>query len=348
MKKLTRHARERQLRLSRKVMRRIRKKRYEASKTIKIWKDFVTLKAPDTFSIGPEEIRRKLLRFLARLRDTMAFKKRSVRIDFTATQKMIADGTLLFFAELCRLKRLTGGRVKMRCIPPRSSKVAQVLKQVNIFGLLGYRRKIEPTFADVIHWRSANGHEVKGEKYDSVLGHYDGLIADALSQKLYLGLTEAMTNCHHHAYIDMRPDGLSIAHEPKEWWMFSQEKDGWLTVVFCDLGIGIPGTLPIKKPTLWQSIQTKFGSQLDSHAIQEAIDESRTRTGKHHRGKGLKQLVDVVSKVDGGQVNIFSNRGRFTLKSGTESICQFKDSIFGTLIHWTVPIEGLSDDTIPN
>ena len=126
--------------------------------------------------------------------------------------------------------------------------------------------------------------------------------------------------------------------------MFSQEKDGWLTVVFCDLGIGIPGTLPIKKPSLWKRFQN-FGSQLDAHAIQEAIGESRTRTGLHHRGKGMKQLVDVVARMGSGQVTIFSNKGSFTLKSNTESIFQYKDNIFGTLINWRVPIRGLSDDT---
>jgi len=146
----------------------------------------------------------------------------------------------------------------------------------------------------------------------------------------------------HEAYIETRPDGLNIADEQRDWWMFSQERDGWLSVVFCDLGIGIPGTLPIKKPTLWQRIEL-FGSKLDAHAIQEAIGESRTRTGLHHRGKGLKQLVDVVAHVDQGQIGIFSNKGRFTLKSQKESISQFTDSIYGTLIYWKVPLKGVID-----
>jgi hypothetical protein len=208
--------------------------------------------------------------------------------------------------------------------------------------LVGYRRKVETTHDDVIHWRSATGHEVIGEKFDEVLGYYDGQITEVLSKNLYLGFTEAMTNCHHHAYIGTRPDGLNIAAEQKDWWMFSQERDGWLSVVFCDLGIGIPGTLPIKKPTLWQRIEL-FGSKLDAHAIQEAIGESRTRTGLHHRGKGLKQLVDVVAHVDQGQIGIFSNKGRFTLKSQKESISQFTDSIYGTLIYWKVPLKGVID-----
>ena len=343
MKKLTPYARARHIRLARKHLCRIRKKNILRSKRIKFREIFAVLKAPDIFTISSKDNRRSLLRFLGKLRETVVLRKHAVRIDFSGTQKMFADGTLLFYAELSRIKRLKGS-IEIRCFPPRNDKVAQVLKQVGIFDLVGYRRKIETTHDDVIHWRSANGHEVIGEKFDEVLGHYDGQIAEALSQKLYLGFTEAMTNCHHHAYIGVRPDGLNVMQEPKEWWMFSQERDGLLTVVFCDLGIGIPGTLPIQKPTLWQRVQS-FGSKLDAHAIQEAIGESRTRTGLHHRGKGLKQLVDVIAKVDGGQVNIFSNRGRFTLKSDSESISQFKDDIYGTLIIWQVPIGRLSDDS---
>lgn len=309
-------------------------------------RNYIQIKAPDVFTVGQEEARRKFLRFNTRLRNVSIIDGRSVCIDFSGTRKMLADGTLLFFAELSRLRRLSSRpHVRIRCIPPRDAKVAQVLKQVGIFDLLGYRKKIEPSFPDVIHWRSASGREVNGEEYDSVLGNYEGRIADALGKKFFGGVTEAMTNCHHHAYIDVRPDGLNAGSEPKEWWMFSQEKDGSLTVVFCDLGIGIPGSLPAKKPGLWRRVKKTFGSNLDAHAIQEAITDSKTRTGKHHRGKGLKQLIDVVSSASGGRVDIFSNKGCFTLKSGRETIFQFKDSILGTLIHWTVPIEDLSDDT---
>lgn len=350
MKKLSPKARERQIRLAEKQMSRIRQKNILRRRLVhnrrsnRSKEQFEILRAPDIFTIVDKHKRRKLLRFLNKFREAVVLRKRAVRIDFTNTHKMYADGTLLFYAELSRVNRLKGG-VEVRCLPPHNEKVAQVLKQVGIFDLVGYRGKVETTHDDVIHWRSANGHEVLGEKFDEVLGHYDGQITEVLSQKLYLGFTEAMTNCHHHAYIGVRPDGLNLANEPKDWWMFSQERDGWLMVVFCDLGIGIPGTLPIKKPTLWQRIQT-FGSKLDAHAIQEAIGESRTRTGLHHRGKGLKQLVDVTAHVDGGQVNIFSNRGRYTLKYGLESISQYKDDILGTLIIWQVPIiKGVTDES---
>jgi len=328
-------------------MRRIEKKRRRGRYFARAWNKYVRISAPKTFTLGRENPRQKLLKFITKLRTVHALERKWVCIDFSETKKMIADGTLIFYAEISRLRRLTANlRLPLRCIAPRDPKVAQVMKQVGIFDLLNYRNKINPTFSDVIHWRSARGREVDGAEYDSILGSYDGRIAEVLGKKFFSGLTEAMTNCQHHAYIQMRPDGLEEMNEPKEWWMFSQEKDGWLSVVFCDLGIGIPGSLPLKNPSLWQRIIATFGTDLDGHAIQEAIEYSKTRTGRHHRGKGLKQLIDVVSSASGGRVDIFSNKGRFSLKSGREKTNHFKDNIFGTLIHWTVPIGDITDDTV--
>ncbi|MDO8465413.1 MAG: hypothetical protein Q7S46_09220, partial [Gallionella sp.] len=150
MKKLTPYARERQIRLARKQMCRIRKKNIlsrknsKYRKSIKSREQFEVLRAPDIFTIVEKNNRRKLLRFLGRLRETVVIRKHAVRIDFTNTQKMFADGTLLFYAELSRINRLKGS-AEVRCLPPRNEKVAQVLKQVGIFDLVGYRRKIETT-----------------------------------------------------------------------------------------------------------------------------------------------------------------------------------------------------------
>ena len=351
MKRLTRKARRRKIRICKKRARRAKKKRRKLRKASLELQDYFQLKAPEIFTLSETNSREKLLHFIGRFRKACAVKKRWIFIDFSMTRRMLADGTLLFFAELSRLRQVTKSfRLRFRCNRPRNTKVAQVLQQVGIFKLLGYRKSIQTTFPDVIHWRSASGSEVNGEKYEPVLGHYDGLIADALRKKLFGGVTEAMTNCRHHAYLDIRPDGLNInlEKEPKEWWMFTQEKDERLTVVFCDLGIGIPGSLPRKQPKLWNLVKQSFVRDLDAHAIQEAIKHSKTSTGLHYRGKGLKQLIDVVSSSEDGRVRIYSNKGCFTLKSGKEEIAQFEDNILGTLIYWSIPIGDLKDDTIKN
>lgn len=299
-----------------------------------------TLAAPMMFDIDDSRARAKLTAFLGRLRRTIGTGDGAdVTIDFTDTRKMWASGTLLFKAELCRLRRIKNQKLRVRCIPPRNQKIAQVLKQTGIFKLFQHKSTVVPTYPDVVHWRYANGNEVDGAKYDEVLGKYDGTIPDTVASGLYLGLTEAMTNCHHHAYIAPRKDELNQSDEPKDWWMFSQEKEGRLSVVFCDLGVGIPETLPTKQPGLWQRLKTAIGVPTDADAIDEAIKESKTRTEKHYRGKGLKQLVDVIEKTPGAVLTLHSNHGRYTYRHGNSNKENYSDSILGTLIAWSVPVK---------
>lgn len=166
------------------------------------------------------------------------------------------------------------------------------------------------------------------------------MIPETLASGLYLGITEAMTNCHHHAYIEKRNDGLNLDDIQKNWWMFSQEKDGFLHVVFGDLGIGIPVSLPIKKPGWWGSIQKNFGmTPSDGTVIAEAIAQSRSRTGKSYRGKGLKQLVEAIESIDNARLVIYSNKGVYTYMKGHPATFNFRDSIYGTVVYWSVPVE---------
>lgn len=294
--------------------------------------------APNTFNISDQAARRSLVSFIRELRTLVVAKRQPVLIVFSSTTKMFSDGTLLFVAELRRMIRLSERRVPIRCIPPRNAKVLQVLEQIGVLALLKCRKRVTPTDGDVVHWRVAWGTEVLGEKYDDILKSYDGKLTERISRGFYHGLTEAMTNSRQHAYIKPRLDGLKVAGEPTEWWMFSQEKDGVLTVSFCDLGIGIPATLPIKKPQLWQRLTALFGQVTDGQAILEAISDSKTRTGKSYRGKGLRQLLEVVQESDNGVLAVYSNRGHYRYKNGQSSQSDYKESISGTLIAWQIPI----------
>jgi len=252
---------------------------------------------------------------------------------------MISGGTLLLLAEISRIIRITRHSIPMRCLPPKNYKVAQVLEQVGINNLLRSKVKVRPIAHDVVSWRAANGHLAEGEKYNDILGHYDGVISENLKTGLYLGLTEAMTNTNQHAYEKERQDGLNYSDQSKDWWMFSQKKDGKLSVVFCDLGIGIPTSLPLKNPGLWKKLKKKLGNPADGECIREAVEATHSRTGQHHRGKGLKQLVSTIDKIKGGRLIIFSNHGCYVMRDGEENVYNMKNSILGTLISWSLPLE---------
>lgn len=82
---------------------------------------------------------------------------------------------------------------------------------------------------------------MKGDTIAPLIDRYEKNFTDKTGQNLYAGVIEAMTNSIHHAYESGRGDGIEMID--KRWWMFSQKRDGKLTVVFCDLGIGISHSL---------------------------------------------------------------------------------------------------------
>lgn len=258
-------------------------------------------------------------------------------LDFSQTEKLAADGTLLFFAELRRLIKHSKTELKISCIPPTNNKVSQVFQQIGLFSLLGAVGGATPQDADVVNWRFAHGHKVDGARYEDILANFDGDIANELQQSLFTGITEAMTNVVNHAYDMPRGDGTGIANS-REWWMFSQAKDGLLTVAFLDLGAGIPRTLPENRPTVWKRF-LQVGKRLDSRAIDYAVKDSISRTNESHRGKGLGQILRVVDSVKGGEMAILSNFGALTRKNRVSQRIDYRDSIQGTLIYWNIPLE---------
>jgi hypothetical protein len=306
--------------------------------------EYRVLHAPKLFTLYDKKYRKILLELIERMR-TCLTRKNPIKIDFSGTERMHSCGTLLFFSELDRCREIAGSTLSVQCIPPKNQKVAQVLKQVGIFDLLNFTQAIEPTFDDVVHWRVAKGHEVDGEQFDNILGEYEGRVADALLSGLYVGISEAMTNCHQHAYIKTRKDGLGYKGTQKNWWMFSQQKDSGLSVVFCDLGVGIPETLPEQRPEIWEKIVSLGKTRHDGHIIKEAVCSPLSRTRQPHRGKGLRQLLDAAQKSN-GQLRIYSNRGCYTSEKGNEHASRFRNSIMGTLIQWFVPMaqESFNDE----
>lgn len=86
----------------------------------------------------------------------------------------------------------------------------------------------------------------------------------------------------------------------------------------------------------------------DSRKIAAAMKAKRTSTKQPERGHGLQDLVHFAKAFTNGQLRIYSKRGKFQMawKGGnlngeskedlTESKEEFKNSIGGTLIEWSV------------
>lgn len=286
----------------------------------------------------------QVVRFLKRLRK--AFKTSSaVCVDFRKLNRVVAGGTLLFFSELHRLRMIYPGH-SLRCIPPKDNTVAQVFKHLKIFDVFGFRSNVSPNRSDVVSWRSATSDVIDGSLVGGTLAAYESLQGDK-SKLLYRGATEAMNNVVDHAYIADRKDGLPQPSK-KSWWLFCREDEENAVVAICDLGIGIPRSLPLVYPDeIVRALLDKISSgklTADSAMIEAAMQLSRTRTDVEGRGKGLPDARAIVDAVPGGKLYIFSNKGMLLYTGGTYTRKDYELSIKGTVVVWVVPIKGTKND----
>ncbi|OQS35905.1 hypothetical protein B0T45_17015 [Chromobacterium haemolyticum] len=313
------------------------------------------LQAPKYFNLSDAEVRRRVLDFLRSLRLAYAKQRVIVCLDFRRTEKLYSCATLLLVAELDRLRRLYPG-VELRTRLPKDLVARQVLQQVGLLRLVGHRYSMSSDDFDktVTNWRFATGYCTDASRIgEDVWDAIDGLVTPVLSRSIYKGITEAMTNSVHHAYVGPRGDGVPARGETeKRWWMFSQELDGHLSVVMCDLGVGIQRSLPREEGAqpgflslLEKYLSPFMRSQREAAMIKAAVEIGYTRTKLQNRGKGLRQIVDaIVAAGDTANMVIYSNCGAYWVESESskkvarEKLIQYDGSIMGTLIQWKLPV----------
>lgn len=305
------------------------------------------LVAPSSLNFAIAEMRVQTLEFLRRIRKHSSQKNLQLILDFSQVERIFPTGAAMLVAEVHRA--LARKCALLQAKRSRTPVIDEVLQQIGIYDKLGVACTNEPTSESVIHWRVASGVLAEGSAGGSILENYEGRLAEGLTKGLYDGVVEAMTNTVHHAYADDVPGGTDLRHFiGRRWWILSQEREGILTVVICDLGVGIPRSLPRSKTfesaTVREFWRNTGLDRSDGSAISVALQLGRTRTAHKQRGKGLADIVDAVNLSKDGGVIIFSNRGILTSNHGDEKVHTHSHSINGTMVHWNVTISDNSSD----
>lgn len=337
------------------IARKKRNKLKLASERINIY-----LKMPASVTIITRKIRGKLIKITRKFRDFYHRNNICLNLDFSDTKKMFADGTLYFLAELDSLIILNKD-ITFKITFSNEKIVNQVLEQTGILKLLNKKMKFDDEeFDDTVkYWNYASGHNSEIDSADTMLDDFDKILASTTSRDVFTVLTEALTNCHQHAYVEKRfPTAPKFI---KKWWLFSEIREDKLTVCVCDLGVGIPNSLRVNSPNVQQNwfqilkeflAQNKVKNDFDSAAIKAAIEISNTRTNLPNRGKGLNQIINKVNTISDQKVSvaIYSNKGSYIINRGlvtdlvkTDIVdgisVPYKESLEGTLIVWSIPLD---------
>lgn len=318
------------------------------------------IQAPIYFCLSAQHIK-PLFNFIEQLkRVTQIAEIAHIRIDFSRTEKMISNGTLYFLAVLDSLK-MRYPKKRFSMVRPSDPIVEQVLQQIGVNNLLNASNRLNPKdfHKTVRHWCVASGTNVDASNADNVFTQCSGILTPELCKSVYTGVTEAMTNCVHHAY-----DDFDIPREEQKWWLFSREYNNELQVIFCDLGMGIPRSLYRQTDKVdnswWDNLKTFLqqyklnGRSInDGLKIKAAIEIGQTRTRKENRGLGLKQMVSNLDDLSSNQskVEIISGSGIYRRQSAKQANPEYVSflseqkniMIQGTLIYWCIPLSSQQD-----
>lgn len=320
---------------------------------------WVKIHAPATLDLYSPKNYRATIKFI---QDVVSCIGRRMPVDicFRNTKLITAAAGLLLVAETDRLtQHIPDARVKAtRPSQQRIGKfkeldmrVESVLNQIGFFALIKQKQRVLPSYANVTCWKYESGLLAEGKIAASLIRNVEGRVPNSTTRAIYRGAIEAISNCVDHAYPARRDDGLQI--DDKRWWMFVGVFSGKLVVLVCDLGVGIPNTLPQKHSKgVLRQVLSKLGLQgtTDGELIKAATYIKQTRTGNQHRGKGGKDLRSLLDLYPGSRLSIFSNHGRFVEKSlqsrKTGKITPMghirsdeKRSVRGTIIEWVLPLE---------
>lgn len=302
------------------------------------------IEAPKALYIHGRASHFEVTSFLQRLRKSFTKPGITTVIDLSRVERLMPAGTLLFYAELNRLKTAIPGK-SFKFIRSRNDTVNQVLEHLKVYALAGFVSGAVPKRDDVISWRTATSTITDGRPAGELIQTYESLSRDEV-RHIFRGVSEAATNAVEHAYVADREDGLPVTKESR-WWMFCRESQNRLYVGVCDLGVGIPRSLPRtqgEEVINWLLTTLSLGAiGDDAGMIRAAMEIARTRTEKGERGKGLGDMRHVVDNLPGSRLYIFSNRGMISYESGEFDSRQYENSILGTMVVWVIPIEGAQE-----
>lgn len=288
--------------------------------------------------------------FIRTLRSLAVGLRRPVRLVFSETKEISPEALLLLLAELYRCRKIFGQR-RVTGTYPKDKKIERIMEASGFFELLEVvpRNPIKDKRYPLSYIKFITGSKLIESSAralrEALLGE-NIKMGEIAKKRLYRAITEAMINVVQHAYPKNQRSRYKLRNS---WWMSGHvnQRTGKLVILFCDLGVGIPTTLP--KVHGWEKIRAALSilpgiKPNDAQMIMAGMEIGRTSTGLEGRGKGLNDLKRFVDDTGGGELCIFSRKGHYKYEPGkVPGLRNYNVSICGTLIKWSVPIANVTD-----
>lgn len=314
--------------------------------------------APAFLDIYSKRNHDKLIKFIIEIEDKArqisGSLTKKLHICFRDTYMITAAAGLLLLARVENLKtNYPNIKYKISRPPVQREKksydkrhiVDSVLNRIGFYSLIGLPKRVMKELPNVKCWEVIRGQLVESEEAGGLIERITEKLQVDFND-LYRPLIEAMSNSVEHAYRDDLYDKSKLSYKNK-WWCFAAVIDNRLSLLICDLGVGIPKTLKVTQGEgfiAW--VKNKLSSNLssDSDYIQAALEVRKSATLLGYRGKGGMDLQSIIDFHNDSTLRIFSNCGSYKYRNavpGTKPYNKWDGqvSIEGTIIEWNIPLQ---------
>lgn len=304
--------------------------------------------------------------FIENLRLSAKYNNHVV-ISFKGTYEITACAGLRLLAEVSHLLKIHSTlsfgcsfrKVRRRNSKKNDNQIDRALHQIGFFDAIRQPGLAPIRGNDNAVWQQLSGNLADGSLAANLLNSLPASISKISKAQLYKGAIEAMANSVDHAYPSEENEDPNLENR---WWMLVGTKQNSITQIVCDLGVGIPVTLPKKhKESTLTAIFRKIGvlGSGDAELIHASTFIKRSRTNLPYRGKGGADIRSITEHFPSALLSIRSNRGCYVVaglkhpgivSDGYEEIKDAKGrewsassngSIHGTMIEWTVSLKDL-------
>ena len=307
----------------------------------------VILKAPRTLQWTPEKIV-EMLEFIQRLRVLALSGRQPVLLDLATCTYIDPVSCLLLTAEVERCLLVKPGCLSGRDTP--SPRAQFVLEAMGFYRHLGLPPPLGRRFDNILQIQTGGlprEGETKnaGQQVYNVAKLAHTVFGDAdFADYVHGALNEAADNVISWAYDEDLVDPATCL---RRWWVAgvtnADERRG---IFFAyDQGASIPRTAP---RNLGEALAAVLAAAKilpaeagDHDLLQATIKERRTRSGKSGRGKGLGRMLELIDRVETGQVWIYSGGAQYAYvrelgREPFEHSSALRYKFPGTLVVWMV------------
>lgn len=273
-------------------------------------------------------------------------EKRPIRLIFNGVQDIQPGSLLLLLAEIHRCRLVHGHSKLTGTYPEKGSNLEKLLHSTGFFSLLNVKSSVEkePKRYPVEHIEFIS--DVKppvglSKKFREAMFGKKIQVSMNMRKQIFRAIGEAMINVGQHAYPT---DSWQNHPTKKRWWLSGHinKRNNLMTIMFCDLGVSIPRTLPKRYPMEYirSALSLLPGIKPnDGEMIKAGMEIGRSQTNESNRGKGLNDMKRIIDEAGEGELHIFSRRGCYRYSPGRpDQIRSLEVAVDGTLIKWTVPL----------